>query len=182
MFKKDQHVGGGKHFLPSRPPAGSQSFFLFAVGVALARLIHSVWFVRPWALLTAGLVKALDIHPLVRKPRILFLRTVQVAGQAALGGDALALLQVVLDDDGLHVSQRAGLRVQRAGTAPSTDRSSGLAGARWPQLAAPAVLLPRAPPLLPRQPQPPCSPCVSRACAGLSYRADSFHLGDAVAP
>ena len=39
---------------------------------------------------------------------------IQAAGQAALGGDAPALLQVVLDDYGLHGQVARGAQVQRA--------------------------------------------------------------------
>ena len=88
---------------------------------------------------------------------------VQVAGQAALGGGALALLQVVLDEDGLHDHVAHGAQVQRA-----TQHLLGPTGARPPRTRHPGPA---------RPPPPPCSPCASRACAGPLYSFLLLTLG-----
>ena len=94
---------------------------------------------------------------------------VQVAGQAALGGDALALLQVVLDEDGLHDHVAHGAQVKRA--------TQHLLGARPPRTRHPGRPSGRA-----WRPGHRRRLSLLVLVAGRHVLGWLLHLGDAIAP
>ena len=97
---------------------------------------------------------------------------IQAAGQAALGGDAPALLQVVLDDYGLHSHVARGAQVQRvAHHLLAVDKRSK------PGRCSMATNSPSRPSSLPRLAPPAAAALFSLhfscLCRAASYSADS---------